>query len=233
MISLTSKVGSASPSLPAPANSKKASPVSSQSFASQLSTAAAKAAGSPKVTQPVKPSQTTAARQVSATTKTVSAPAAATSSTPTGFNALVAEIIASTPASTPAKAAASVGSAMAKAAVGAGAAVPSTQPYYGADASDDAYWAKKPAVLQQLRNMPDYDQRMQVAGQLISQGYAVDVPVMVWGWDAGKTTALRQGFGYTWVPTGLQASVTAAPGITGGGITPYDPKNPPTGSIPV
>jgi hypothetical protein len=56
---------------------------------------------------------------------------------------------------------------------------------------------------------------------------------MVWGWDAGKVTAARESYGYTWVPSALQQPVAAAPGITGGGITPYDPKNPPSGSIQV
>jgi hypothetical protein len=56
---------------------------------------------------------------------------------------------------------------------------------------------------------------------------------MVWGWDAGKTTQLRQGFGYTWVPSAMQQPVAAAPGIVGAGITPYDPNHPPPGSISV
>jgi hypothetical protein len=56
---------------------------------------------------------------------------------------------------------------------------------------------------------------------------------MVWGWDPGKTMAMRQDMGYTWVPSALQPSVTATPGLTAPGMTPYDPKNPPAGSIAV
>jgi hypothetical protein len=84
-----------------------------------------------------------------------------------------------------------------------------------------------------LQNIDDPYQRAMLAGQLAAEGYSIDTPVMVWGWDPGKTTQLRESFGYTWVPSAMQASVTAAPGITGAGITPYDPNNPPPGSISV
>jgi hypothetical protein len=69
-----------------------------------------------------------------------------------------------------------------------------------------------------------------MAGQLAAEGYSIDTPVMVWGWDASKTTQLRQGFGYTWIPSAMQAAVTAAPGISGAGIIPYSAV-PPPGSI--
>jgi hypothetical protein len=103
----------------------------------------------------------------------------------------------------------------------------------GTQAADAAYWAQQPAAVQQLQNIGDYSQRQELAAQLASQGYAIDVPVMVWGWDPSATTQLRQGFGYTWVPSAMQSPVTAAPGISGGGIVPYDPSNPPAGSISV
>jgi hypothetical protein len=103
--------------------------------------------------------------------------------------------------------------------------------WYANDPVDDAYWAKQPAAVQQLREIDDRDQRLQLGTQLASQGYAVDVPIMIWGWDAGKVTAMRQANGYTWVPSALQQPVTAAPGLTGPGIIPYDPAHPPVGSI--
>lgn len=102
-----------------------------------------------------------------------------------------------------------------------------------ANSYDDTYWAKQPAAVQQLRNISDPAQRQQMAATLASQGYQIDVPIMAWGWDAGITTALRSSAGYTWVPSALGANVTAAPGITGPGITPYDPNHPPPGSIAV
>ncbi len=104
---------------------------------------------------------------------------------------------------------------------------------YVSNAADDAYWAKQPAAVQQLREIDDPMARQALATQLSEQGYAIDTPIMVWGWDAGATTALRQQFQYTWVPAANQPNVTAAPGLSGGGITPYDPNNPPAGSIMV
>ncbi len=98
---------------------------------------------------------------------------------------------------------------------------------------DDVYWGAQPAAVQQLRNLDDPSQRAALGAQLASQGYSIDTPVMIWGWDPQLTTQLRQSFGYTWVPSALQPPITAAPGITGAGITPYDPNHPPPGSISV
>jgi len=103
--------------------------------------------------------------------------------------------------------------------------------YYASDPADDAYWAKQPAAVQQLREIDNVDERKALASQLASAGYAIDVSIMVWGCDAGKVTQARQSYGYTWVPAALQSNVTAAPGIAAPGMTPYDPSNPPAGSI--
>jgi hypothetical protein len=110
---------------------------------------------------------------------------------------------------------------------------PPTSPINAPQSTDDEYWARQPAAVQQLRNIGDYVQRSQMAGQLAAEGYSIDTPVMVWGWDASKTTQLRQGFGYTWVPSAMQAPVTAAPSLSGGSLTAYNPLDPPSGSIPV
>ncbi len=53
--------------------------------------------------------------------------------------------------------------------------------------------------------------------QLASEGYSIDVPIMVWGWDPSITTAMRQADGYTWVPSALQNPVEDAPGLPGMG----------------
>lgn len=108
-----------------------------------------------------------------------------------------------------------------------------TEHWYASNPVDDAYWNKQPTAVQRLREIDDLGQRQALGAQLASQGYQIDVPVMVWGWDAGKTSALRQTFGYTWVPSALQQPVSAAPGLQGAGIVPYDPNNPPQGSIKV
>lgn len=105
--------------------------------------------------------------------------------------------------------------------------------WYAEDAADDAYWSKQPDAVQKLREIEDPGQRAQMAGQLTAQGYLIDVPVMVWGWDAAKTTQLRQSFGYTWVPSAESQQVSSAPGLTAPGVTAYDPAHPPAGSLAV
>jgi hypothetical protein len=98
---------------------------------------------------------------------------------------------------------------------------------------DDAYWAAQPAAVQQLRNMDDYTERSQLAAQLTAQGYNIDVPIMVYGWDPAKITAARESYGYTWVPSAMQQPVSEAPGISTPGGQAYDPNHAPTGSIAV
>jgi hypothetical protein len=100
-------------------------------------------------------------------------------------------------------------------------------------ASDNAYWASQPAAVQQLRTIQSEPERQQVAMQLANQGYSIDVPVMVWGWDPTMTTQLRESAGYTWVPSGLQQNVSEAPGLNVPGLTPYNPSYAPAGSIAV
>jgi hypothetical protein len=158
--------------------------------------------------------QTIAAGQVSVAT-------AAHREVATGFAALIP---ATTNAST-ASAAAAPAEVMGNSKTGA------VKHWYANDPVDDAYWAKQPAAVQQLREIDDLDQRMALGTQLAHQGYDIDVPIMMWGWDAGKVTTMRQSNGYTWVPSALQQPVTAAPGLTGPGIIPYDPLHPPVGSI--
>lgn len=87
----------------------------------------------------------------------------------------------------------------------------------------DAYWASQPAAVQALRNIPDEGGRMAMAQDLAGQGYAIDVPIMVWGWDPLTTMMTRQECGYTWVPSGNQPNIGAS----------YDPNSPPPGSIKV
>jgi hypothetical protein len=152
------------------------------------------------------PSQSSATRQTLAATRETPVVAVPVATSPVG-----ASLVATTEAA-PAR------------------AMPS-QHWYASTPADDAYWSKQPAAVQQLREIDDLDQRKVLGAELASAGYAIDVPIMVWGWDAGKVTAARQSYGYTWVPSALQSPVSAAPGVTGPGIIPYDPNNPPSGSI--
>jgi len=96
----------------------------------------------------------------------------------------------------------------------------------------DAYWAQQPPAVQVLRNTPE-DQRLGVAQQLAQQGYTIDVPIMVWGWDPLVTMTVRQNMGYTWVPSALQKPVSVVPGVNFPGSLSYDPNNAPVGSIQV
>jgi hypothetical protein len=96
----------------------------------------------------------------------------------------------------------------------------------------DAYWAAQPAAVQQLRNVSDFGERSTLAQQLADQGYTIDKPIMVWGWDPMKTMLTRKMYGYSWVPSYNQASAST-PGLALPGQTPYDAGNPPPGSIAV
>ena len=101
-------------------------------------------------------------------------------------------------------------------------------------AFDAAYWAAQPPAVQALRTMQDPEQRTVAATELAAEGYSIDVPIMVWGWDPSITTAMRQADGYTWVPSAMQNPVEDAPGLPGyGNTTGYNPNNPPAGSIAV
>jgi hypothetical protein len=99
-------------------------------------------------------------------------------------------------------------------------------------AENDAYWAAQPPAVQQLRNVSDPGQRAAMAQDLSDQGYTIDRAIMVWGWDPMKTMAARQMYGYTWVPSYNQPSVSS-PGMALPSQTPYDPGNPPPGSVAV
>ena len=97
----------------------------------------------------------------------------------------------------------------------------------------DAYWAEQPAAVQQLRDCPA-DEKFSMAQDLAKQGYAVDLPIMVWGWDPLVTMTLRQNEGYTWVPSAFQSNIPIGPGMANVWDLPaYDAKNPPAGSIKV
>ena len=110
--------------------------------------------------------------------------------------------------------------------------VATTQPITSSETPTDAYWASQPAAVQALRYAPD-DQKGAMAQQLASEGYAIDVPIMVWGWDPLATMIQRQEEGYTWVPSALQQSVQVAPGVSMPGEASYNPSQPPAGSIQV
>ena len=52
-----------------------------------------------------------------------------------------------------------------------------------------------------------------------------------WGWDPYTISQLRQQYGYTWVPSAGQNPIATAPGLSAPGSVPYNPAQPPNGSI--
>lgn len=104
---------------------------------------------------------------------------------------------------------------------------------------DSAYWAHQAPPVAALQNMagdfgaPTPSGRTSTAMALATQGYSVDVPIMVWGWDPYLVMLSREQYGYTWVPSALSAPVQMAPGVAEAGQIPYDAANPPAGSIKV
>ena len=98
---------------------------------------------------------------------------------------------------------------------------------------DLAYWASQPPEVRALQTTADQDQRSTRAAVLATKGFTIDVPIMVWGWDAYLVMQMRSKFGYTWVPSALQPPVTIAPGLAQPGVVSYDPLHAPPGSIVV
>jgi hypothetical protein len=98
---------------------------------------------------------------------------------------------------------------------------------------DETYWASQPPEVRALPGVADHDQRAARAADLATKGFTIDVPIMVWSWDAYLVMKLRSDFGYTWVPSALQPQVTVAPGLSFPGLVLYDPAHPPPGSIKV
>jgi len=196
-----------------------ASPDSGDSFESALSSARAAA-----------PQQFgTDANQVAAPIVSAATTAAATSAataTPTAVSEAgnpMVEIVASESAASSSTSSPASSAITSPATSGASSADP-TQSF------DDAYWASQPPAVQVLRGMTDENERAQVATQLQQEGYSIDVPIMVWGWDPSITTSMRQSYGYTWVPAMGQTPLQMAPDLTGPWQA-YNPNDPPPGSI--
>ena len=178
----------------------------------------------------INPNSVTLSITPATTSATTSAAASAAAVTPFSAAATAASAVSATPAAsvTPATAATTAsGTTSTMSAEAASTSVESDQSY------DDAYWAAQPTAVQALRNVDDYNQRTELAAKLSAEGYDIDVPIMVYGWDPAKITAARESYGYTWVPSALQTPVEQAPGISTPGGTAYDPNNPPAGSIAV
>jgi hypothetical protein len=213
------------------------SSLTAQSFTSLLSEAFSEALSkfginpnSVQLTIDDQSSQTPVVSQNSAASQTAGSQTGNVSSVPAASQTAAAAAASIIPAASVATAPTSATAATVAAASSAASSTTNTD---SGTSADDAYWAAQPAAVQQLRGIQSMDERQALGEQLANEGYSIDVPIMIWGRDAGKVTAARESYGYTWVPSALQQPLAAAPGITGGGITPYDPTNPPSGSIQV
>ena len=110
--------------------------------------------------------------------------------------------------------------------------VPATPaPPAGNPLFDAAYWAHQPPAVQALKNIADPSARQAAALQLATQGYTIDVPIMIWLWEPSLVMQMRQADGYTWLPSALMPPIQVAPGIVQQGFITYDPANPPAGAI--
>lgn len=209
MIDPTGRLHSIAPAESVVSTSRRTQPAKSQSFATELSDKLS------SKTQTAELAASLPAGQVSVTWRhpggTTSNSTGATSQ-PTGLNGLVISYPSTTSTTSTTEA-------------GTGTSSQGTS-------FDETYWASQPAAVQQLQNIQSPTERAQLASQLAQQGYSIDVPIMVWGWDPATTTAARESMGYTWVPSAEQQPVEVAPGLTYAGNS-YNPSQPPTGSITV
>jgi hypothetical protein len=97
---------------------------------------------------------------------------------------------------------------------------------------DQTYWLSKPDEVRALPSL-SAEARAARAAELAQQGFIIDVPIMVWGWDPFLCMTMREQFGYTWVPSALQPPLAIAPGLSQAGVVSYNPLRPPPGSIMV
>jgi hypothetical protein len=97
----------------------------------------------------------------------------------------------------------------------------------------DAYWAMQPPEVQKLRDIPDEAGRTLAAQILANQGFVIDPWIMVYGYDPYRMMRMREMSGFTWVPSWNQPNIASLPGCALSGMTPYDPSNPPAGSVRV
>ena len=96
-----------------------------------------------------------------------------------------------------------------------------------------AYKNHQPRPVRDLMDLPTELQRDEVAHFLAPLGLAIDVPIMIWGWDPYTTMTVRKAQGFTWVPAAHQEPVRVMPGLSFPGLPSYDPDHPPAGSIKV
>jgi hypothetical protein len=98
---------------------------------------------------------------------------------------------------------------------------------------NQAYWAAQPPEIRAMPGIEDQQERSKRAAELAIKGFCIDVPILVYGWDAYLVMKLRSDFGYAWVPSALQPPVSISPTLSAPGAVAYDATHPPSGSIRV
>lgn len=80
----------------------------------------------------------------------------------------------------------------------------------------EIYRAAQPPEIRALMNMPREigGARDKKGFELAQQGFVIDVPIMVWGWEPVTTMLMRKNLGFVWVPSGLQPNIPNAFGTT-------------------
>lgn len=108
--------------------------------------------------------------------------------------------------------------------------IPSTLPDQAT--FDARYRAAQPAVNGVAgTGMQAYPFTNEQAQVLANEGNVVDVAIMCWNWSPYFVMLDRLSMGETWSPNANQQNLIVAPGVNFPGLPPYDPKNPPVGSI--
>jgi hypothetical protein len=235
MITISGNIPTIGP-LPAASSGTLSSSPSISSFASQLTSAIEQMVGNSNTGSRIEidlstvPGQNSDGRQISVVLKDVSLPVA---TQPATTQPAAAQLDSLPEAVVPFFQSVITGSTRTPAAfadtVDGAAALAPKKPLTAAQ----AYWAMQPPEVQALQNEPDPVSRVAQATKLAEQGFAIDVPIMVWGWNPLTTMQIRQADGYTWVPSGLQQPIAATPGFQVAGFANYDPNSPPPGSIKV
>jgi hypothetical protein len=94
------------------------------------------------------------------------------------------------------------------------------------------YVASKHPDLRALWTIESQEARVAAARPLESR-FLMSEEIDVQGWDPFTVESLWIRYGYTWVPSSLQNPIVEAPGLNDQHDPPYDPNNPPPGSVKV
>ena len=93
-----------------------------------------------------------------------------------------------------------------------------------------------PKPVRDMMDLADDAQRYVQAKLLAEKGYQIDAECMIYKMEPAIIMGIRMNQDFTWIPHdpwGSQSYLPTMPGADLPGLPPYDPKNPPPGSIRV